>query len=228
MIKSKGGFYGVMAVLVSLLIFSSTVAALYYGRYQNAASQNQVYSSELETALASYRTLQGSYNASLADYNATLALLASAVGSLNTSTPAYGNASAALGTLWASYQRLADLEGGKAAVYEMKVLVDYGNGSSTWYNDSTAQPGWNAYVATLALLKGEVDATWYPQYGEHLVIGLNQVMSNSSDAWFLWQQEETGWVVASSGADGIAVQNGTVIAWTLCGYDASFNPTCTP
>jgi hypothetical protein len=214
--------------LVALLLISATAALVYYGQYQSEASRNQQYVGELNTALTSYSSLSGSFNSSLLDYNQTLSLLALAVGNLNTSTPAYQNASLALSSLWTSYQELAAANGRKALVYDVNLLMDFGNGSIRWYNDSAAQPGWNGYVTTLVLLKGNVQAVWYPQYGEHLVTGIDGVTEASATSWFVWEFEGGGWAPAQSGADQIQINNGTTIAWTLCPYDSNFDPTCTP
>jgi hypothetical protein len=225
---SKGTFYGAAAVLLALLIIVSTFGIYYYGQDQQALAQNQTHVEELGAALASYSALSGEYNSSLTEFNATLSLLTAAVGNLNTSTPAYGNASLALSSLWAAYQRLADYSGRKALVYGVHILVNFGNGTQRWYNDTRIQPGWNGYVATLVVLGGEVQAVWYPQYGEHLVTGLGGASQSSSTSWFFWEFGGSGWSLAPTGADGLQMDNGTTVAWTLCGYDSNFNPTCTP
>jgi len=226
--SSRGTFYGVVAVLVALLILVSTFAIYYYGQDQQALAQNQNHVEELSAALASYSALSGEYNSSLVDYNATLSLLSTAVGNLNTSTPAYRNASLALSSLWAAYQRLASYSGRRVLVYGVHVFVDFGNATRRWYNDTRIQPGWNGYVATLVLLGGDVQAVWYPQYGEHLVTGLGGVSQASATSWFFWEFSGGGWSLAPTGADGLQMDNGTTVAWTLCGYDSNFNPTCTP
>jgi hypothetical protein len=232
---SKGVFYGVVILLVALLIVSASAAAVYYGQYQSAATDNQRYVGELETALASYRSLSGSFNSSLGDYNRTLSLLATAVASLNTSTPAYQNASLALSSLWSSYQELASANGRKALVYGVNMLLNFGNGTRRWYNDSAAQPGWDGYVTTLVLLKGDVQAVWYPAgsfgpgtQGEHFVTGLDGVSQTSSVYWGVWQLSGGSWSYSQTGADLMEMHNGTTFAWALCSLDADYMPTCTP
>ena len=225
---SKGTFYGTVGVLVALLLISSMAALTYYNQYQQQSTETERYVGELSTALASYRSLAGSYSSSLRDYNTTLSLLAAAVANLNTSTPAYMNAGTALSSLWKSYQSLASSFEPKVLAYGVHMLVDYGNGTRHWYNDSSSQPGWNAYVLTLVLFDGNVQATWYPQFGEHFVTGVNGVTGTESESWFVWEHGSQGWSASPTGADGIHIHNGTVFAWTLCGYDASFNPACTP
>ncbi len=225
---SKGTFYGVVATFVALLLVTSTFAVLYYNNYQQSASQNQTYAGELGSALASYNRLSGSFNSSLEDYNTTLSLLATAVANLNTSTPAYRNASAALTSLWSKYEQLATVGGRKALVYEARLLVDFGNGTRKWYNETSVQPGWNGYLASLVLLNGNMQGIWYPQYGEHLVTGVEGVAQGASTSWFVWEFSGGTWTPSQTGADLIQMNNGTTIAWTLCGYDSNFNPTCTP
>lgn len=225
---SREVFYGVVTALVAALILTGSFATYYYGQAQQTSSQNQKYVGELNLALSDYRALSGSFNASLSDYNKTLSLLSTAVANLNTSTPAYRDASLALASLWGDYQHLASTNGREVLVYSVHILVDFGNGTRRWYNDSYAQPGWNGYVATVVLLKGNVQAVWYPQYGEHLVTGIGGVPQGASKSWFVWLFNGTAWESSSTGVDQLRMVNGTVLAWTLCGYDASYNPTCAP
>lgn len=225
---TKGVFYGVAAVFVALLIVASSLVVYYYGQEQQASAQNGTYVGELSTALSNNRALAGQFNSSLQDYQDTLSLLSEAVASLNTSTPAYQNASVALPSLWSSYQHLASTGGMRVLAYAARMLVEFGNGTLEWYNDTAVEPGWNGYVATVVLLKGNVQAIWYPQYGEHLVTGIDGVTPGASRSWFFWDYQSGGWTTAQTGADGLRVNNGTTFAWTLCGYDTSYNPTCTP
>ena len=225
---SRGTFYGVMVTFVALLLISSTAAAIYFNEYQQEDSQNRQYVGELSTALVRYRSLADSYNASLSDYGRTLALLASAVANLNTSTPAYQSAAADLSSLWKSYQNLSTFSGRKALAYSVNMLIDFGNGTRRWYNDTSIQPGWNGYVVSLVVLQGNVWASWYPQYGEHFVTGIDGLPQTASKSWFVWEFGRSGWTVSTTGADQIQVNNGTVIAWTLCGYDVNYDPTCVP
>lgn len=227
---SRGAFYGVVVVLVALLLLASFTAIDYYGQYQNASSAAEARGVELGVALARYNSLAGQFNSSLSEDYTTISLLAQAVASLNTSTPAYRTASGDLADLWRSYQSLVDAGGGKLLAYDVHMLVDYGNGTLRWYNDSTAQPGWNAYLATLVLLDGSLNATWYPQFGsgEHFVTAINGVPGTGSLSWSIWTYGGNQWTYSQVGADLIQMQNGTTIAWALCGYNSSYQPTCVP
>jgi hypothetical protein len=210
------------------LLISSALALLYYDQYQQAASDDQRHVEELNTALSDYKTLQGSFNTSLGEYNTSLTLLEAGVASLNTSTPAYKEASAAISSLWAAYRNLANLNGKSLTAYQVNMLVNYENGTRRWYNDTSIQPGLNAYVVSVLLLDGSIQAGWYPQYQEHFVAGVNGVASGASDSWFVWTFGKEGWQLSQSGADSVEVYNGTTFAWTLCGYDSGFMPACSP
>jgi hypothetical protein len=234
-VVDRGTFYGVVAILVASLMVTSSLALVYYAQYQDRAKASQEYATELGTALGSYRSLQGNFSESMKDLRATISLLGDALANLNTSSPSYANGSSALSSLWSSYLKLAKENGSAPLVYKVDLMVDFGNGTRRWFNDSAVQPGWNAYVVSLALLAGRVTASWYPagyfgagEPGEHFVTGISGVNSTSSTAWFFWTHKGGTWSLAPTGADGIEPQSGAVIAWTMCGYDASFFPTCTP
>ena len=209
----KSSFYGVVSVLVAGLVLLSSATAFYYLQYREASAADQRHLDELDVALRSY--------------NASLSLLADAVTNLNTSTSLYRNASEALTSLWTRYTSLASVEKDWVG-YKTDLLVDFGNGTRHWLNGTWVQPGWNGYVATVVLLGGKVGAVWYPQFGEHFVTSISGVESSATSSWFVWVYTDAGWEQSLMGADEIRVFNGTAIAWTLCGFDAAFNPTCTP
>jgi len=219
---------GIIVLLVALLVVTSSVAALYYGRYQNQASETNTYVMELKTALADYKQLGSSYHSSLTDFNRTISLLTNALSNLNSSTSAYLEGSQALGTLWNQYLGLASENATGTEKYSATMLVDFGNGTTKSFTNKPIQPGWNAYIATLEILNGSVQATWYPSYQEHFVTGIDSVLSNRTTAWFIWSLSGTSWQLAPSGADGTQVYNGTTFAWTLCTYNQSYSPLCTP
>jgi type II secretory pathway pseudopilin PulG len=219
---------GVIVLLVALLLVTSSVAALYYGRYQDQTTETSSYVRELKTALTEYNQLSSSYYLSLTGFNRTIALLTNALSNLNSSTPAYLEGSQALGALWNQYLALASESGTSPVRYTASMLIDFGNGTSRSFTGKAIQPGWNAYITTLAILNGSVQATWYPEYQEHYVTAIDGVSSGKTTAWFVWSLNGTEWEVAPTGADAVQVYNGTTFAWTLCGYDQSFKPTCTP
>ena len=221
--------YGVTVGLVALLIISSTGGVYYYYEYQNATQSKNQYLDELNNATLLYDQLASNYNSSLSLYNETFSLLARVVGVVNTSLPAYQQASAELSRLWTQYLGLRPASG---SLYTANVLIDFGNGTSHWYNDTRIQPGWNMYTTTVVLTHGNLQAQWYPQYQEHLVLGIDGVLNSKTQSWFLWtfdkENQTSPWQVPSQGADDLPVYNGSVFAWTYCGETSTYEPTCTP
>lgn len=109
------------------------------------------------------------------------------------------------------------------------ILLDFGNGTRTWYNGTVVQPGENLYVATVAVTLGNMNTTWYPSYGEHLVTGIDGIINNANESWFLWTynyNSTSGWQVAQVGADDLPASSGSIYAWSFCGVTASYTPTC--
>ncbi len=111
------------------------------------------------------------------------------------------------------------------------IVFDFGNGTHVWVNNTSIQPGWNLFVATLVVTNGNIQATWYPQYSEHFVTAVDGVQATQTKSWFVWYFNATSstWVSPAAGADQLMMYNGSSYAWTLCGYSSeTFLPTCTP
>ncbi|MDA4134573.1 MAG: hypothetical protein OK441_03275 [Thaumarchaeota archaeon] len=134
---------------------------------------------------------------------------------------AENNANAYLG-------ELREATGTQAYAGSTSILLDFGNGTQRWYNDTAVQPGWNVYLATVVITKGDLNDTWYPQYGEHLINGIEGLQNSQTGSWFLWSYNDTSrWQVAQIGADLVPTTNGSVFAWSYCGVSASYSPVCT-
>jgi hypothetical protein len=161
-----GTLYGVIAVLVAIVIITSSVGGLYYEKYASVSSDNSIYLKQLDQLGVKY-------------------------------TP--------------------------------NILINYGNGTSTWYNDTALEPGSNLYTATVLITNGNVNATFSKQYQEHLVSGIGGVENTNTEFWWLWTYNATAsWQTAMVGADGLPIMNGVVYAWTFCGISSVGNPTCNP
>jgi hypothetical protein len=212
--------YGIVAILLAGLIISSTFGIYYYSQFNRQSQVVDRYVSDLTDADAQFNHLASQYDSALTFYNQTLALLAGTVGAVNTSLPIYAQASSQLSGLWSGY---LNLKPQSAHVYTADVLFNFGNGTRRWYNDSQVQPGWNLYTATVVLTEGNMEATWYPAFGEHLVNSIDGVAATETNYWLVWSYNSTAqWQQASVGADLLPVYNGSVFAWALCGQ------TCQP
>jgi hypothetical protein len=118
----------------------------------------------------------------------------------------------------------------KGITYYSNVLFEFGNGTKLWFNNTRVPIGWNVYNVTLYLTHGNINATYYPKYGEHFVTGIEGVQNTASKFWFLWTYNSTSsWQIAQVGADQLTIYNGSTYAWTFCGENpATYAPTCTP
>jgi len=117
------------------------------------------------------------------------------------------------------------------AKYDTNILIYYGNGTNTWYNDTLVQPGSNLYAATVSVTDGNVNATCC-EFGSHFVSGIGGVQNTNSVYWWVWTYDASNstspWQIAQVGPDEITILNGSVFAWTFCGLTSSGNPTCSP
>ena len=113
--------------------------------------------------------------------------------------------------------------------YTPNILIDFGNGTSTWYNDTSLAPGSNMYTATVLIMNGNVNATYSEEYQEHFVNGMGGVEDTNSEYWWLWTYNSTAsWQPSPVGADYLPITNGVVYAWTFCEITGTGNPNCTP
>jgi len=212
--------YGIIAVLLAGLVLTSSFGIYYYSRFGQESQVETHYASDLSDANAQYNQLASRYDSALALYNQTLALLAGTVGAVNTSLPIYAQASSQLSGLWSSYLKLKPQS---AKVYSADILLNFGNGTRHWYNNTQVQPGWNLYTATVVLTGGNMQAAWYPSFGEHLVNSIEGVSGTATTYWLIWSYNSTAcWQQSDLGADLLPVYNGSVFARALCGQ------TCQP
>lgn len=222
----RGTLYGVVVAATALILISTTIAGYFYLQDSGANSSNEQLTSELNDANSSYSRLASNFNVLLARYNQSIYLLSNSIAVMNTSLPAYQQASAQLSALWAVYQSLSPAS---TSLLHNSVYFDFGNGTSRWYNGTAIDAGWNMYVETVVLMKGGVAGTWYPAFGEHFITAIGGVQDSASRSWFLWTYNSTmSWEPAPVGADAILATSGSLYAWTYCPVDANFNPTCIP
>ena len=209
-----------------MVIISSTFAGYYYVQNSNTASNNSKLASELNSVNSNYTKLASNFNLLLSEYNDSISLLSRSIAVINTSLPIYKQASIELSTLWQTYQTLRPVS---STLLRNSMLFDYGNGTLKWYNNTAIDAGWNLYVETVVLNRGNLNAQWYPQYGEHLVNGIAGISNTATRYWFLWSYNKTaGWQPSQVGADSILVTSGSVYGWTFCAADTNFNPVCRP
>ena len=104
----------------------------------------------------------------------------------------------------------------------VNVLINYGNGTNIWYNETNIVAGTTFYNLTLAITHGNVESVYYPLYNSHYITGINGVYNNNdrircSVCWILWNycKGDNAWASSLLGADLIKLENGDTYAWYI-------------
>jgi hypothetical protein len=237
----------------------SALASKYNGElssYNSARSEYNGSVTSFGNLATAFNSTSSSFLSMSKEFNLTFSLLVSSIAALNTSSSAYINASKTLTQLWtqylsiqAQYKQAAssfhtilasfdsennatlpeNVQPVSISLFTANILIDFGNGTSIWYNNTSVEPQWNLYVATLVITQGNVNATYYPVYGEHLVTGIEGLQNNNAegDYWLIWTYNSTAlWQSAAVGADQLPMYNGSIYAWGYCGSGVTTNPSC--
>ena len=113
----------------------------------------------------------------------------------------------------ASYKRLyeraaADL---KRLTMPVNILIDYGNGTEVWYNDTLVPR--ESTVLRVTEIVAEVDYI-IGEYGA-FVTHINGVggETNKYWIWYIWNSTENSWSWGPVACDRFILQEGDIIAW---------------
>ena len=103
--------------------------------------------------------------------------------------------------------------------YKVNILINYGNGTKRWYNQTTIPIGWSFLNATLKATEGKVEGTWYP-FGV-FVTSINGVRGTGQQfwLWFHWDKAKGKWLpCAEAGQAAVGPQPryrpGTTGSWS--------------
>jgi hypothetical protein len=99
----------------------------------------------------------------------------------------------------------------------VNTLLNFGNGTSKWFNESSVPVGWNFYNLTIYIANGNVVSTWDADFHEHYITGIDGIVSRSNSAyyWALWQfcNNDRAWLYSNLGADDIIMSENQTMAW---------------
>jgi hypothetical protein len=108
--------------------------------------------------------------------------------------------------LEAEYQRtLGELERFTVTV---NILIDYGNGTSVWYNDTRVAVGESMLEATEQVADVDYSVTEYGAF----INGVNGVSGELNRYW-IWSYYDGGWQYGPVGADQWRLHSGDKVAW---------------
>ena len=115
------------------------------------------------------------------------------------------------------------------------LLIDFGNGTKLWFNDTKVARTDNFYTVTYNDVRGNLEAVWngYP-INAHLVYkimgyGCGSTSPGCNGYWSLWVWNASigCWSYSEVGADLVSVQGVTMVAWYFADNDPhSFPGNC--
>jgi hypothetical protein len=109
----------------------------------------------------------------------------------------------------------------------VNLLVNYGNGTAKWYNETIVPASWNAYMLTMYLTRCEVQSVFYgPPLNEHFVTSINGVGNRGGFSWSIWVlcQNTNAWAYSQVGVDLISLADGKTLGWAYGALSSSSNP----
>lgn len=109
-----------------------------------------------------------------------------------------------------------ELLSGELSDYTLQVdlMIDYGNGTVEWYNDTRIQAGANLWDLTLETCDVE-----YEQYDfGPFITSINDIASDDSHYWSWYNVEDGDWAMGMVGADQYNLHDGYVVGWIYTGF----------
>lgn len=115
-----------------------------------------------------------------------------------------------------------DSSQGSASV---NLLINYGNGTLEWHNNTLVPINWNFYNVTAFVTDGNLAAIFFSAFQSHFVYRINGAGCPDSNpfcelAWSLWILNGVCWKTSDTGPDLIPVSEGKTVAWFLVPVDA--------
>lgn len=96
---------------------------------------------------------------------------------------------------------------------QVNLMIDYGNGSKTWYNDTRIQAGANLLDLTIV----NCDPVYEVYDFGAFVTSINGVASDDGHFWAWYQFEDNQWNMGTSGADQFVLHDGYTVGWIYTG-----------
>ncbi|MBS7653894.1 MAG: hypothetical protein QXJ40_05815 [Candidatus Bathyarchaeia archaeon] len=93
----------------------------------------------------------------------------------------------------------------------VNIMIDYGNGSTVWHNNTAIARGASLFEATKTI--AEVAYEKYP-FGV-FITAINNVAGNQTHAWlwYIWNSTKKGWDFGPTGAESFILREGDVASW---------------
>ena len=96
---------------------------------------------------------------------------------------------------------------------QVDIMIDYGNGTVQWYNDTRIQTSASVLDATVLACDVEYQTSDFGSF----VTTVNGVEQDASHFW-IWSFYDDGWEVGMVGADQYNIHDGDIIGWTYTSF----------
>ncbi len=102
----------------------------------------------------------------------------------------------------------------------VNLLIDYGNGTLVWINNTSVPSNWNFYNVTNLDTAGNIASIFFASFGSHFVYQINGVGCPSTNpfcdnSWGLWILQGSCWTLSTVGLDEIPVSYHATVGWYL-------------
>jgi len=88
------------------------------------------------------------------------------------------------------------------------IMIDYGNGTKTWFNDTRIIPG----ESLLNVTKDITDLEYTMSEFGAFVSSINGI-EGAKDNFWIWNYYEDGWKMGLTGADQKYLHEGDIVSW---------------
>ena len=96
---------------------------------------------------------------------------------------------------------------------QVDIMIDYGNGTVQWYNDTRIQTGASVLDATVLACDIEFQISDFGSF----VTAINGVEQDASHFW-IWSFYDDEWGMGPVGADQYNIHDGDIIGWTYTSF----------
>jgi hypothetical protein len=108
---------------------------------------------------------------------------------------------------------------GSASV-PVNLLLNYGNGTLSWYNQTLVPQNSNFYNVTAQIFGSNLGAVYFASFGSHFIYSINGVGCPASNifcdvSWGFWTLDGVCWDLPFTGVDQIPVTQAMTVAWFL-------------
>lgn len=94
---------------------------------------------------------------------------------------------------------------------QVDVLINYGNGTREWFNNTRAPIGLSAFNVTLYI--ANVEYSIFEGLGI-FITKINGVGGDKDKWWSFWHWKDDNWILSDVGATQYILKNGDILAWS--------------